>query len=248
MHRKLIVVALLLLLAACGAATSGDDNRPTESITANATSESPTPGDASQPTAAVAGAPRLNEPFAVAIGESATVQSEGLKVSFVEVPYDQRCGSCTASGNAEVVLRLTLAGKDEQEIRLHAFPVAQNYAEALPYVVQMVDLQPRRLYPPDDVDASQYAVSLRITKPTITCQPQSDDADGYLLKLCRYVQLRQLNVAPADPTQYRIKRVEERQLNGKPVVWVFLNCCGMGDIGVIDKGSGEVVDFYKGDH
>ena len=51
---------------------------------------------------------------------------------------------------------------------------------------------------------------------------------------------------PVDPTQYRIKRVEERDDNGRRVVWVFLNCCGLGDIGVIDKASGEVVEFRQG--
>jgi len=74
----------------------------------------------------------------------------------------------------------------------------------------------------------------------------ADDPDGYLLKLCTYVQLRQIDVRPADPTEYRIKRVEERDQNGRRVVWVFLNCCGMGDIGVIDKATGEVVDFRAG--
>ena len=47
-------------------------------------------------------------------------------------------------------------------------------------------------------------------------------------------------------TQYRIKRVEDRDDNGRRVVWVFLNCCGLGDIGVIDKVSGEVIQFRQG--
>src|SRR4029453_14423435 len=115
--------------------------------------------------------------------------------------------------------------------------------EALPYTVHMLDLQPKRAYPPDSIDASSYEVSLSVDKPAITCRPQADDRDSYLLKLCTYIQARHIDVRPADPTKYRTKRVEDREDTGRGVVGVFLNCCGLGDIGVIDKTSGEVIDF-----
>jgi hypothetical protein len=226
MMRRTALLLLLFALAACAPPRPGTINQPTPTI------------------------PRqeflLLEPFTLKIGTSLALKDEGLTISFISVPSDQRCGSCTASGNAEVVLRLTIAGQAAKEVTLQAFPVARNYAEALPYTIHMLDLQPKRLYPPDSIDASNYEVSLLVEKPTITCHPQVDDPDGYLLKLCTYIQTRHINVQPADPTQYRIKRVEDRDENGHPVVWVFLNCCGLGDIGIIDKVSGEVVRFRQG--
>jgi hypothetical protein len=226
MMRRTPLLLLLLALAAC---------------------TSPQPGTSNQPTATI---PRqeflLLEPFTLRIGTSLALKDSDLTISFVSVPSDQRCGSCTATGNAEVVLQLTMAGQPAKEIALQAWPVARTYADALPYTVHMLDLQPKRLYPPDSIDASHYEVSLLVEKPTITCRPQTGDSDGYLLKLCTYIQTRHVDVQPADPTQYRIKRVEERDDNGRQVVWVFLNCCGLGDIGVIDKVSGEVVGFRQG--
>lgn len=79
------------------------------------------------------------------------------------------------------------------------------------------------------------------------CEPRQDDPEGYLFRICTYIQEKQINVSPADPTRYRIKRIEEREENGRPVVWVFLNCCYLGDIAIIDKASGEVIQFRVGD-
>ena len=189
---------------------------------------------------------RLLEPFTLKLGQSLALKDADLTITFVGVPFDQRCGSCTASGNADVVLRLAFAGQAARELTLQVFPIAHNYAEALPYTIQMLDLQPKRGYPPESIDTSSYEVTLRVDKPTITCRPQADDRDGYLLKLCTYIQARHIDVQPADPTQYRIKRVENRDDNGRRVVWVFLNCCGLGDIGVIDQTSGEVIEFRQG--
>ena len=84
-----------------------------------------------------------------------------------------------------------------------------------------------------------------LSGPT-TCEPRQDDPEGHLLRICLYIQEKQLDVSPADPTAYQIKRIEERDENGRPVLWVFLNCCYLGDIAVIDKASGEVIDFQVG--
>lgn len=186
------------------------------------------------------------EPFTLKLDQSLTLKPAGLTITFIGVPSDQRCGSCTASGNADVVLQLALAGQAARKVTLQAFPEARTYADALPYTIHMLDLQPRRLYPPDSIDASSYEVTLVVEKPTITCRPQAGDRDGYLLKLCTYIQAHHIDVRPADPTQYQIKRVEDREDDSRSVVWVFLNCCGLGDIAVIDKTSGEVIDFRHG--
>jgi hypothetical protein len=79
-----------------------------------------------------------------------------------------------------------------------------------------------------------------------SCQPQPDDPEGYLLAICRHIQDRKLDVSPADPTAYRIKRVEERRQGDREVVWVFLSCCYLGDIAVFDKASKELIEFRPG--
>jgi hypothetical protein len=226
MMRRTALLLWLFTLVACTSPRLGTSNQPTSTTTRQEF--------------------LLLEPFTLKIGTSLALKDEGLTIAFVGVPSDQRCGSCTATGNAEVVLQVTIAGQAAKEITLQAWPVVRTYADALPYTIHMLDLQPKRLYPPDPIDASSYEVSLLVEKPAITCTPQADDPDGYLLKLCTYIQTRHIDVQPADPTQYRIKRVEDRDDNGRRVVWVFLNCCGLGDIGVIDKVSGEVVEFRQG--
>ena len=80
-----------------------------------------------------------------------------------------------------------------------------------------------------------------------TCEPRQDDPEGYLFKICLYIQEKQIDVSPADPTGYHIKRIEEVEENGRPVLWVFLDCCYLGDIAVIDKATGEVIGFQVGD-
>jgi hypothetical protein len=90
------------------------------------------------------------------------------------------------------------------------------------------------------------ALSFWLFSGPSTCEPRQDDPEGYLLKICVYIQEKQINVSPADPTRYQIKRIEEREENGRPVLWVFLNCCYLGDIAVIDKATGEVINFEVG--
>src|SRR5215510_14309788 len=80
---------------------------------------------------------------------------------------------------------------------------------------------------------------LLISFPSATCEPRQDDPDGYLFKICTYIQEKQLDVSPADPTRYHIKRIEKREEEGRAVLWVFLDCCYLGDIAVIDPASGE---------
>jgi hypothetical protein len=79
-----------------------------------------------------------------------------------------------------------------------------------------------------------------------SCGPRADDPQGYLLRICEYVKANNIDVSPGDPGGYQIKRVEQRTEDGRQVVWVFLNCCYLGDIAVIDKQSGQVISFRVG--
>jgi hypothetical protein len=78
------------------------------------------------------------------------------------------------------------------------------------------------------------------------CGPRADDPQQYLLRICEHVRANAIDVSPADPARYGIKRLEERAEDGRQVVWVFLNCCYLGDIAVIDKASGQVLSFRVG--
>lgn len=75
------------------------------------------------------------------------------------------------------------------------------------------------------------------------CPTQQADADGYLQKICTYLVTNGIDVTPGDPGRYAIRNIEERTQDGKPVLWVFLNCCHMGDIAIIDKATGAVIGF-----
>jgi hypothetical protein len=79
-----------------------------------------------------------------------------------------------------------------------------------------------------------------------TCHPREDDPQGYLFKICLYIQEKKLDVSPANPTEYRLKQIEEHTEGGREVIWVYLSCCYLGDMAIIDKASGEVIDFRLG--
>lgn len=78
------------------------------------------------------------------------------------------------------------------------------------------------------------------------CDPRPDDPTGYLVAICRHILANAIDVAPADPNRYQIKRLEERVEEGRAVVWVFLDCCYLGDIAVVDKETGAVRSFRPG--
>jgi hypothetical protein len=78
------------------------------------------------------------------------------------------------------------------------------------------------------------------------CDPRPDDPTGYLQPICQHILANNIDVSPANPNGYRIKRVEARVEGGREVFWVFLDCCYLGDIAVIDKESGAVLSFRPG--
>lgn len=85
--------------------------------------------------------------------------------------------------------------------------------------------------PPPDYSKVDCA---RLAKPK--------DADGYLEKICRYLVKTGTDVSPSMPDAYSISRVETQ----KDTIVVHLDCCYMGDIAYIDKGTGEVRSFRVG--
>lgn len=79
--------------------------------------------------------------------------------------------------------------------------------------------------------------------PSTACTPRPDDPDQYLVRICQYLRANTIDVSPGDPNGYTIRAVEQRVEGGRLVLWVFLSCCSMGDIAVIDRQTGEVIRF-----
>lgn len=209
---------------------------------------SPTPAPTVTP-----GTARLDQPFTLHIGQSLTLESEGLTVRFDNVSEDSRCPTkvaCVWSGRASLGMTIKKSGQPELTYTLstRSSPAPSERLFYMDYTLTVKDVTPRPEQPGSTIPTDQYAATFVVAKrPTTTdCPPRPDDAAGYLETICRYVIDHKVNIAPAEPTTYTIKRIEERTQNNRDVVWVFLNCCGMGDIAVIDVATGELIEFRIG--
>src|SRR5215475_5613039 len=116
MIRRITLLLLLFALVTCASPQPGANNPPTSVPQQELTS--PQPGANNPPTSVPQQEFRLLEPFTLKLGQSLALKDADLTITFVGVPFDQRCGSCTASGNADVVLRLALAGQAARELTL----------------------------------------------------------------------------------------------------------------------------------
>jgi hypothetical protein len=83
----------------------------------------------------------------------------------------------------------------------------------------------------------------------INCQIQNPDPDGYLVKICKYLEenKNKIPISPAIPSKYNIERISEGSYQGREVFIIELDCCYMGDIAYIDKETKEVIGFELGD-
>jgi len=84
--------------------------------------------------------------------------------------------------------------------------------------------------------------------PPVECLPRDDDPTGYLVLICEYLVAHADTIYTAvDPNSYNIERIEPRTEDGRDVLYVWLDCCFMGDYAVIDAATGEVIAFSPGD-
>ncbi|NIO44902.1 MAG: hypothetical protein GTN36_05115 [Candidatus Aenigmarchaeota archaeon] len=80
------------------------------------------------------------------------------------------------------------------------------------------------------------------------CIIKDPDPDGYLLKICEYLQEhKDTIILNKNPSEYNIKEFEEGEYQGKNVLVIRLDCCYMGDLAYIDKETKEVIGFSPGD-
>jgi hypothetical protein len=77
------------------------------------------------------------------------------------------------------------------------------------------------------------------------CVAHGDVGHDYLLKVCEYVVREKLPVT-SHPNSWKIKRVEEGDLGGHPVIIVYLSCCYLGDVAYFDEHNSILLKYDPG--
>lgn len=76
------------------------------------------------------------------------------------------------------------------------------------------------------------------------CSPRPDDPEGYVVKVCEYLNERQIWVGRNG--DLRIAEFTETGMEGRDVLVIWFACCGTGDSAAIDKETGEVIGYSLG--
>jgi len=107
---------------------------------------------------------RLDEPFRLSRGQTASIAGERLTVGFAGVDSDSRCPAnvqCIRAGEARVRLDLRLPGSAAQVVVLATEGAQPRSASIAAYDVQLVTLDPERR---TDVPNPRYVATLRVTR------------------------------------------------------------------------------------
>jgi hypothetical protein len=105
----------------------------------------------------------LNEKFELPVGDTATINGEGLTIIFTQVTEDSRCPigvNCFWEGDGEVELVLSKSGYTTQTVTLHTTltPQAVMYAG---YTISLLELAPYPVYP-NPIDPNDYVATLLV--------------------------------------------------------------------------------------
>ena len=89
-------------------------------------------------------------------------------------------------------------------------------------------------------------------KSSATCRIENPDPEGYLLKICKYLNENKKTIYPGKaPDAYIIKSITEGSYTLKGITYdvliIRLDCCGTGDLAYFDKKSKKVLAFSPGD-
>lgn len=111
----------------------------------------------------------FNEQFVISIGQTVTIESEGLNIRFDSVPMDCRCPSgaqCIWAGYAEIILNATNSNNESVRINLTTSYPGQQTASFFSYTVELLELTP---YPIVDqqTDSTTYQASLIVKKAVV---------------------------------------------------------------------------------
>jgi hypothetical protein len=145
----LVVATLAVSLGLGTGVTLQAEDRTKTDPTADTELGSPSPtqvaGDAAVP---------LDQPFALAVGETAVVEG-GLDVKFASVVGDSRCPAdvlCVWEGNAEISIDVAMTGEDQASLRLNTNPSFATEATYLSYTIEFMALEP---YPRTDSETDE---------------------------------------------------------------------------------------------
>lgn len=186
----------------------------------------------------------------LAVGDAVALNDATLR--FVGVVADSRCPSqvlCEWSGRGVVQFRLEIADGQTADFELSTIhsPARTTQAVKAGRVLELHALEPYPILPDQAIPQQDYRATVVVSPlATADCPLRKDDPNGYLTLICRHVREQDIGVKPANPAQYDIVESHESTENGRTAVWLRLNCCGMGDIAVIDAATGEVLSFQAG--
>ena len=76
------------------------------------------------------------------------------------------------------------------------------------------------------------------------CSPRPDDPEGYVVKICEYLNENQIWVGRNGGLQ--VSEITESEVDGREVIIVLFACCGTGNSAAIDKETGEVLGYSLG--
>jgi hypothetical protein len=78
------------------------------------------------------------------------------------------------------------------------------------------------------------------------CRIEQPDADGYLKTICEYLVEKKVDVSPGRVDTYGIRQLVRSKEAERDVINVYLNCCYLGDLAVIDSKTKQVIRFSVG--
>jgi hypothetical protein len=76
------------------------------------------------------------------------------------------------------------------------------------------------------------------------CSPRPEDPEGYVVRVCEYLNERQIWVGRNGALQ--VAEITEMEMEGRDVIVIRFACCGTGDSAAIDKETGEVIGYSLG--
>jgi hypothetical protein len=183
------------------------------SVRVNDVTESFTVASAAEQGGEDGAAPRLGEPFQLGVGESATIEAEGLRIEFLEIVEESRCPldvTCIQAGRAMV----RVAVGDEQA-------VATLEARGMPYL------------PGETVGA--YAVALIALDPYPNLQDGEPATSATLLVTTKPAVSMVLTAAPVEGAARQLRF--HARISGGPPNYKPLSCVGFE----MDFGDGTVM-------
>jgi len=111
----------------------------------------------------------LGEEFKLRVNETAVVEVEQFKITFLEVTTDSRCPvevRCVHSGEAVVKVKIEVSGEEVlEEYKISTIPneIGRSVARTDNYVVDFTNLEPSRKMN-QKIEQADYVVTFKISK------------------------------------------------------------------------------------